>query len=220
MQYSLDFLLWGSSGHGKVLRDLIELRGGRVQALVDNNPLVQTCVDGIVVHCGEVGLRKAISDGLVRGISQAAVAIGGARGTDRRTIADLLRKMGFSLPPLIHPTAAISTTASIAEGCHVLANTVVGAEAQIGPMCIINNGSVVDHECIIEKGAHVAPGATLCGCIIVEQDAMIGAGATILPRVRIGQRSIVGAGATVTRDVPADTVVVGNPARARGRIPS
>jgi acetyltransferase-like isoleucine patch superfamily enzyme len=48
---------------------------------------------------------------------------------------------------------------------------------------------------------------------LVKQGASIGSGATILANVTIGERSIVGAGSVVTRDVPADTIVAGNPAR-------
>jgi UDP-2-acetamido-3-amino-2,3-dideoxy-glucuronate N-acetyltransferase len=47
----------------------------------------------------------------------------------------------------------------------------------------------------------------------VERGASVGTGATILGNVRIGARAIVGAGSVVTRDVPADATVAGNPAR-------
>jgi acetyltransferase-like isoleucine patch superfamily enzyme len=47
----------------------------------------------------------------------------------------------------------------------------------------------------------------------IEEGAKIGANATLLPGVRIGRNALVGAGAVVTSDVPAATVVVGNPAR-------
>jgi acetyltransferase-like isoleucine patch superfamily enzyme len=47
----------------------------------------------------------------------------------------------------------------------------------------------------------------------VKKGASIGSGATILSNVTIGERAIVGAGAVVTRDVPPDVIVVGNPAR-------
>jgi UDP-2-acetamido-3-amino-2,3-dideoxy-glucuronate N-acetyltransferase len=47
----------------------------------------------------------------------------------------------------------------------------------------------------------------------VERGASIGTGATILGNVRIGARAIVGAGAVVTRDVPPDAIVAGNPAK-------
>ena len=50
---------------------------------------------------------------------------------------------------------------------------------------------------------------------VVERGASIGSGATILGGVRIGREAIVGAGAVVTGDVPAGTVVKGNPARMR-----
>ena len=48
---------------------------------------------------------------------------------------------------------------------------------------------------------------------VVRQGASIGSGATILSKVTIGERAIVGAGSVVTRDVPPDTIVAGNPAR-------
>ena len=47
----------------------------------------------------------------------------------------------------------------------------------------------------------------------VERGASIGSGATLLCGVTVGRRAIVGAGSVVTRDVPADAVVAGNPAR-------
>lgn len=51
---------------------------------------------------------------------------------------------------------------------------------------------------------------------VVEDGASIGANATILPGIRIAQSAIVAAGAVVTRDVPANALVVGNPARVVG----
>ena len=50
---------------------------------------------------------------------------------------------------------------------------------------------------------------------LVKTGASIGSGATILANITIGERAIVGAGAVVTRNVPADTIVAGNPARVR-----
>ena len=48
---------------------------------------------------------------------------------------------------------------------------------------------------------------------VVKKGASIGSGATVLCNVTIGERAIVGAGSVVTRDVPPDTIVIGNPAR-------
>ena len=54
--------------------------------------------------------------------------------------------------------------------------------------------------------------------ITIEDNVWIGGGAIILPGVKLGQNAVVGAGAVVSRDVPADTVVVGNPARVIRKI--
>lgn len=51
------------------------------------------------------------------------------------------------------------------------------------------------------------------GPIIIHDDVFIGRGATILPGVKIGPRALVGAGAVVSRDVPPNSVVAGNPAK-------
>lgn len=53
----------------------------------------------------------------------------------------------------------------------------------------------------------------LCKPVVIKKNAWIGAGVTILPGVTIGENAIVGAAAVVTKDVPANTIVVGNPAR-------
>jgi acetyltransferase-like isoleucine patch superfamily enzyme len=52
-----------------------------------------------------------------------------------------------------------------------------------------------------------------CETTRVKRGASIGSGATLLCGITVGERAIVGAGSVVTRDVPPDTVVAGNPAR-------
>lgn len=54
--------------------------------------------------------------------------------------------------------------------------------------------------------------------IRIGNDVWIGGGAIVLPGVTIGDRCVIGAGSVVTRDVPADTLAVGNPARAVRRL--
>jgi acetyltransferase-like isoleucine patch superfamily enzyme len=54
--------------------------------------------------------------------------------------------------------------------------------------------------------------------VIIEEDASIGPGAIIMPNVTIGRGSVVTAGSVVTKNVPAMTVVQGNPAKAIARV--
>lgn len=208
------FILWGSSGHAKVLADVIALRGGSVIALFDNDPDAESCLKGVPLHRGATGYEGFLASRGVRAGIAAAVAIGGARSRDRLQIADTLTADGFSLPVLVHPDSTIAVTAVIGDGSQVLARAVIAAEAQIGRGCIINNMANVDHECHIGDGVHIAPGAILCGCVVIEREAFVGAGSVVLPRLRIGRGAIVGAGAVVTKDVLPWSVVQGNPARS------
>lgn len=57
-----------------------------------------------------------------------------------------------------------------------------------------------------------------CEPVRIGRNAWIGAGATILPGVTVGDNAVVGAASVVTRDVPPDTIVAGNPARFIRRI--
>lgn len=53
----------------------------------------------------------------------------------------------------------------------------------------------------------------LRGNIIIEDNVWIGEGCVILPNVKIGQNSVIGANTVVTKDVPRNSIVVGNPGR-------
>ncbi len=58
----------------------------------------------------------------------------------------------------------------------------------------------------------------ICVPTLVKRGASIGSGATLLAGITIGENAIVGAGAVVTKDVPPNVIVVGNPARVMRRL--
>jgi sugar O-acyltransferase (sialic acid O-acetyltransferase NeuD family) len=209
----MNFILWGSAGHAKVLADLIWVKRGRVSALFDNLSTAESSLPDIPIFHGASGfgvwLQQQTS---VDGIS-AAIAIGGNKGADRQEIMSRFKAAGLKLPGLIHPTAAVAGSARMGEGCQILAHAVVGPDVSMGNVCIINHGASVDHECRLGSGVHMAPGAVLCGCVKVGENTMIGAGAVVLPRISIGKGALVGAGSVVTRNVPDGAVVAGNPAQ-------
>ena len=126
-------------------------------------------------------------------------------------------------------------------GCEIGDETKIGAfvevqkNAVVGRRCKISSHTFICEGVTIEDNVFIGHGVvfindkhpratTSDGQLQTEHDwtvertlvkagASIGSGATILSHVTIGERAIVGAGAVVTRDVPADTIVAGNPAR-------
>lgn len=207
------YVLWGSSGHAKVLASLIALRGGKVVALFDNNPNAVSVVPGVPLYIGKDSFTRWYEGEQDRTHLYGLAAIGGAHGRDRLVVHECFRMHNVRVEPLVHPHTSVCQTASLGPGTQVLAGAVVASDAHLGEACIVNHRAAADHECVLGDGVHLAPGATLCGCVTIGNNVMIGAGAVVLPRVTIGENTVVGAGAVVTRDLPAGVVVVGNPAR-------
>jgi maltose O-acetyltransferase len=84
---------------------------------------------------------------------------------------------------------------------------VIGKRVRIGMRCLFITGS---HE---YGAAEMRAGEPVMARIVVEDGAWIGAGVTILPGVRVGSGAVVAAGSVVTRDVDANSVVAGVPAK-------
>ncbi len=106
-------------------------------------------------------------------------------------------------------------------------NTVIDYGCKIGNGVKIHANGYIAQFTEIHDNVFMAPGVTIAndphpGCPqsaecmrgpIIEEGAQIGVNVTLLPMIRIGARSLIGSGAVVTRDVPPETVVYGNPAR-------
>lgn len=96
----------------------------------------------------------------------------------------------------------------------------IGKNCKIRPFVFIPSGVRIGNEVFISPGVIFTndkypkvKGEWELRETIVEDEVSIGAGAVILPGVRIGRGAMVGAGAVVTKDVPSNAFVVGNPAR-------
>ena len=87
---------------------------------------------------------------------------------------------------------------------------VIGNNVLIGSGCIITDSDA--HPIEWKDRREGASNKIKCAPIIIGNDVFIGARSIILKGVEIGDRAVVGAGSVVTRNVPADTIVAGNPA--------
>lgn len=70
-----------------------------------------------------------------------------------------LEQEGFNIPVLIHPTAYISKSAVIEKGTVVEPQAIVNANSKVGKGCIISVGAIVDHDVVLENCVHVNAGA-------------------------------------------------------------
>lgn len=117
------------------------------------------------------------------------------------------------LVSLIAPGTFVSPTAHIGRGCVIYPNCFVGLNAVLGDCCFVLSGSIINHDDVLEDRVTLTSGVNIAGEVRVEIGCYLGQGCTIRQKLRIGKDSLVGMGAVVTKDVPANSVMVGNPAR-------
>jgi acetyltransferase-like isoleucine patch superfamily enzyme len=124
---------------------------------------------------------------------------------------------------------AVGDETKIGAFVEIQKNATVGRRCKISSHTFICEGVTIEDEVFVGHGVvfindSYPRATTAAGGLqtesdwkvertLVKQGASIGSGATILSNVTIGERAIVGAGSVVTRDVPAGTIVAGNPAR-------
>lgn len=100
----------------------------------------------------------------------------------------------------------------IGENCHIYSTYFDGIAPQlitIGNNVTITHSSLLIHDASTKKQL----GYTKAGAIIIGNDVFIGWNSIIIGPVRIGDKVIIGAGCVVTKDIPSNSVVVGNPSR-------
>jgi len=201
--------VYGARGHGKVVADILLAEAHHdVLGFVDDDlSLSGSRVLGFQVIGGEAQLRSESTKGSV------GVVLGVGDNSIRKKLAERCKLLGLTIVTAIHPFATVSKAASVKDGTVVMAGAVINPCAELGFGVIVNSGAVIEHDVLIADYAHVSPNASMGGESRLGTLSHLGLGAIILPGVVVGSGTVIGAGAVVTRDMPANVVAMGVPAR-------
>lgn len=203
-------VIWGASGHARVVADIIRLEN-RHEIVGFLDDLAPQRKGALFVDWPILGGREALADLHRQGVRWAVVAIGNCQA--RLTLAGVARDAGFELARAIHPSAIVARGVDVGEGTVIAAGAVVNPGAHIGNHVIVNTRAGIDHDCIIEDGAHICPGVSLAGNVRVGRLAWVGIGSTVIEKRVIGAGAFIAAGAVVVSDIPAGAFARGVPAR-------
>lgn len=146
--------------------------------------------------------------------------LGIGRGLLRHKMYKKFCGLGGKFTSVISSNSEIGTFSDIGEGSNLLSGCKISNGVNIGKGALVYYNCIITHDTEIGDFVEISPGATLLGRSKIGSFTQLGANSTIMPDIKIGNNVLVGAGALVTKDVPANTVVAGVPARIIRNLPA
>ena len=178
--------------------------GGQRERMLAGEPYIASDPELVAAHLRAVQLAEQYHRDVVAGDHRA-----------RSVLAALVGDLGEGAeirPPLFvdygeHLSVGARTFVNVGLTALDVARITIGADCQIGPhVQLLTPTHPVEPQPRRDKLEAAAP-------ITLGDNVWLGGGVIVCPGVSIGTNSVIGAGAVVTRDVPANVVAVGNPAR-------
>lgn len=117
------------------------------------------------------------------------------------------------LVSIVDPSSMVSRTATLGRGVVIYPHCYIGLNAKLADHCFMLAGCVVNHDVVLERAVTLSAGVTIAGTVHVGAGTYMGQACTVREKLRIGADCLIGMGAVVTKDVPENSVMVGNPAR-------
>lgn len=144
--------------------------------------------------------------------SRFVVAIGS--GQARKTVTQTLEGRGLVPATLVHPSVWIGSLVALGAGSVVCAGSILTTNISLGAGAQINLGCTIGHDVRAGEFVTLSPAVSLSGAVTIGDLATIYTRAAVNPGIALGADSVVGAGAVVTKNVSANSTVVGVPAKA------
>jgi len=203
-------LLVGAGGFARETADAVRALDGAfaLAGFLDDNPeLYGQSISGAPV----LGPIDAVHD-----YPDAAVVVCVGRPDAYTARRAIVARLG--LPPeryatVVHPSAAVGSTCRIGRGSVVLAHVALTADVVVGQHVTIMPQVVVTHDGRIDDYATLASGVRLGGGVHVGTGAYLASGVLVREGLSLGAWAMIGMGSLVTRDVPAERLWFGSPAR-------
>jgi len=200
-------ILLGAGGHAKVLLDALLKMNKKVIGIVDKQ------TTKTLLNLPILGTDEKIEQFAPNSV-QLVNGIGSIANTEKRTqIYNKFIKQGYKFANVIHPSVILANEIRLGQGIQIMAGAVIQVGSDIGDNSIINTQASIDHDCVIGKHVHIAPGVLLSGEVKIGDGSHIGTGTTIIQGIKIGTNALVGAGSVVVKNVANNKKVMGVPAK-------
>ena len=125
----------------------------------------------------------------------------------RTQIFKKIREYGYSFEAVISKASYIAKKSFINDGTIIMNHVVINIGVSIGKNCIINTGSIVDHNSTIDDNCIISTNVTINGDVHIGEGTFIGSGAIISNDITIGSGSVIGAGVVIKKSLPNNSIL-------------
>lgn len=182
--------------------------GQRITGVLDDNS---------ALHGTEIGpsLQVIGSIELATELDDVQFVICAGSGVARRRIADRLFGWGIGagrFATVVHPTAVVPSSCSVAPGSVVLAHVTMTAEVAVGEHVMLMPQVVLTHDDVVGDFATLCAGVVLGGGVAVESGAYLGMNSSVRQGLRVGRDATLGMGSVLLQNLPDGQTWIGVPA--------
>jgi sugar O-acyltransferase (sialic acid O-acetyltransferase NeuD family) len=210
-QEKKNIVIFGASGHAKVIIDSIEkCELYNIVGLIDSYKDIKYSIFEYSILGTEneiVALSKEYN------FSAGIIAIGD-NWTRKLIHEKIIRYLPeFEFINAIHPSAILGKNVEIGIGNAIMAGVIINSDSKVGNFCILNTNASLGHDGTLGDYSSLASRTTLGGTVSVGTCTAISLGANVLQAVHIGDYAIIGAGSLINKDVEDFTLVYGVPGK-------
>ncbi len=200
-------IIIGGGGHARVLYDILRMNSFSVMGYADRHPKEDFDLKYLGDDQAIVNKYDPQQVRLVNGVGSIKQPV------QHQEIYERFRNLGYRFCAVVHSQSIVSSYAQYGEGTQIIGGCVINAGTVIEENVVINTSASVDHDCFIRAHSHIAPGVIISGAVKIGRGCHIGCGATIIQGVSIGDGVIVGAGTLVLKNIQSGRTVWGVPGK-------
>ena len=197
-----EFILIGSGGHALSCLDVIYHNGHSIYGYFDDQKI--NILNSSGYNLNFLGDMDECKKNLLKYDNVFFLIAFGAHNKIRNR-ADLYKNLvtvGCNFCPIVSSTSYISESSFVGPGTIVMHKCLINIGVEIRENCIINSGSIIDHQSYIGENSIISTNVTINGNVNIGKNSFVGSGAIIFNNINIGENVVISAGSVVKENIP------------------
>jgi len=206
-----NIVIIGAGGVGREVASLIKQINSKKETwniigfVDDNEDYIGKFVNGVRV-LGKIDYLNSVD-------KEVNVVCAIADYKTKKRIVENIKNSNVKCVNIIHPDVYIDNTISLGEGIIIYEGAVITTNVVLNDHVIVSPKCGIGHDTEIGKYTSLLWNVNIGGNVKIGEGCLLGTGSSVIQNIKIGENMVVGAGAVVVKELPANCIAVGVPAK-------